>query len=130
MQQKNRKSCDLSKYVSGKWIQGDLEDNCVGLFPQSDYSAFKGLTNVEVFEKCMSPNILEFLVEQIRLYSQFKNCPDPNISQENIQCFIAILVLSGYNEVPGKRYYWNSGKDMRNEAVFNAMRRDRFTQIM
>lgn len=30
---------------------------------------------------------------------------------------------------PGKRYYWQNATDMRNELVYNAMRRPRFETI-
>lgn len=95
----------LCKYVPGKWIQGDLENSNAVPFPRPDFSILQGLSNVEVFEQFFTSDIFEFLKQQVQLYSQFKNCPDANISKENIQCFIAILILSAYNEVPGKRCY-------------------------
>jgi DNA excision repair protein ERCC-6 len=43
--------------------------------------------------------------------------------------FLAILYLSGYNNLPSKRHYWDSSDDLKNIAVNQAMRRDRFLQI-
>jgi len=40
--------------------------------------------------------------ETIR-YALFVNCPDPNITNEEIRRFISILYLSGYNELPSKK---------------------------
>ena len=40
------------------------------------------------------------------------------------------MVLSGYNGLPGKRFYWDSSDDVRNSLVKEAMRRDRFILIM
>jgi len=59
----------------------------------------------------------------------FCNSKDPNIKVEKLKCFISILILSGYNSLPGKRYYWEDGKDVKNEMVSNAMRHYRFLQI-
>lgn len=39
-------------------------------------------------------------------------------------------IVTGYNVLPGKRFYWDSGKDMQNQMIKEAMRRDRFIQIM
>ncbi|MGH0147644.1 UNVERIFIED_CONTAM: hypothetical protein FKN15_035645 [Acipenser sinensis] len=55
---------------------------------------------------------------------------DPKISSSEMKFFIAILILSGYNKLPGKRFYWESGGDMQNELVYPAMRRELFVQIM
>jgi DNA excision repair protein ERCC-6 len=38
--------------------------------------------------------------------------------------------VSGYNELPGRRFYWDSGMDTSIRMVCNAVRRDRFIQIM
>jgi DNA excision repair protein ERCC-6 len=43
--------------------------------------------------------------------------------------FLAILYLSGYNNLASKRHYWNSFDDLKNIAVNQAMRRDKFLQI-
>lgn len=59
----------------------------------------------------------------------FCNKKDPNITVEELKFFISILIISGYNSPPGKRYYWEDGNDMKNEMVSNAMRRDQFLQI-
>lgn len=55
---------------------------------------------------------------ETRRYALFLNCPDPNISAEELRCFIAILYVSGYNNLPSKRHFWDSKNDMRNLAVF------------
>ncbi|KAI5715666.1 hypothetical protein M8J77_020281 [Diaphorina citri] len=73
--------------------------------------------------------MVNMLVEETKRYALFCNSPDPNISANELRCFVAIMFLSGYNPVPSKRDYWSSQKDLRNEAVLDAMRRDRFLQI-
>ncbi|KAJ8913987.1 hypothetical protein NQ315_008979 [Exocentrus adspersus] len=46
-----------------------------------------------------------------------------------MKCYLGILILTGYNDLPGQRFYWDSDSDMRNHLVYNSMRRDRFLQI-
>ena len=40
------------------------------------------------------------------------------------------MIILGYNILPGKLIYWDIGNDMANEMIKQAMRRDRFFQIM
>ncbi|POS81714.1 hypothetical protein EPUL_006555, partial [Erysiphe pulchra] len=68
--------------------------------------------------------------EQTNLYALFKNSPNPYISKSDIKCVFAIFVLSGYNSLPGRRFYWDSQSDMHNALVCNAMRRNRFEQCL
>lgn len=40
------------------------------------------------------------------------------------------MILTGYNRLPSKAMYWNSSEVLRNEAFVQAMRKDRFDNIM
>ncbi|KAK9744399.1 Transposase IS4 [Popillia japonica] len=111
-----------------KWISGDLA-HTHNNFISPNYEMYKNLSCVEIFELFFDEDIMKFLVEQSSRYALFTNCQDPKISIEEMQCFLAILIISGYNELLGKRYYWDSESDMRNNIIYNSMRRDRFVQI-
>ncbi|GBM13274.1 PiggyBac transposable element-derived protein 3 [Araneus ventricosus] len=52
------------------------------------------------------------------------------IEFEELKVFIGILILSGYNTVPGKKRFGENASDLRNDLVYKEMRRDRFVQIM
>ncbi|XP_045127380.1 piggyBac transposable element-derived protein 3-like [Portunus trituberculatus] len=65
------------------------------------------------------------LCNSLSHFLNFKNEPDPAVTKAELKVFIAVLILSGYNRLPGKRFYWDSGPDMRNEMVHAAIRRDR-----
>nr|CAH7726537.1 unnamed protein product [Callosobruchus chinensis] len=81
--------------------------------------------------KFLMMRFFQFLADQSNLYAAFKNCkPSPNITANEMRCFISILIVSGYNKVPSKRSFWDSGADLRNQMVYEAMRRDRFDIIM
>jgi len=53
-----------------------------------------------------------------------------NVTTEEVKVFICILLLSGYSPLPNRRLYWSSDPDVINEQVINAMRRNRFEDIM
>ena len=114
-----------------KWLkQMDLlsQDNILSQEP--DTSEYRNLSPVELFELFITDDIITFLVEESNKYALFKNCPSPNITKNEIRCFLAILIVSGYDKKPSKKSYWDSGDDLRNIAVYKAMRRDRFVEIM
>lgn len=113
-----------------KWeLNADFEIEHLQPFPSPNYSMYKEMSIVEIFEQFIDTDVIEHLVSESRKYALFLNCNDPKITADEIRCFIAILFVSGYNNLPSKRHYWDSGDDMRNTAVFQSMRRDRFLQI-
>lgn len=112
-----------------QWIVGDLECNHSEVFPDPVYSQYTDMSAVELFELFICEETIKYLIEETRKYALFRNCGDPNVSVNEMKCFIGTLILSGYNELPGKRYYWESDGDMRNNLIYNSIRRDRFEQI-
>lgn len=60
----------------------------------------------------------------------FLNYPDPNMSMGELKGILDIIVVSGYNALPRKRFYWDSGTDMANEMFEQAMHCARLVQIM
>lgn len=75
-------------------------------------------------------NKLISYLEQSKLYALFKNVNDFDVANDEIKCFVGILILSGYNSLPGKRFYWDSSPDVGNLFVKDSMRRDRFITII
>lgn len=114
------------------WLKdSDLPDVTVQqIFPQTNFSKYRDMSPVEIFELFMNHDVIELLVEESNRYALFINCPDPKITHEEIKCFLGILIVSGYDKKPSKKSYWDTGEDLRNTAVYNSMRRDRFIQIM
>lgn len=110
------------------WIQGDFEPNSKQ-FLKGNYSKFEYYTPVQLFEMFFDEEIMRFLLEESTRYAFFLNCADPKISMSEMKCFLGILIVSGYCEVPGKRFFWDVRSDMRNEMVYNSMRRNRFLEI-
>ena len=110
------------------WVRGDLEEK-IRQFPKPDYSAFSTSTPFELFELFFDQEVINFLVSESTRYALFKNMPDPQITPDEMKCFLVVLVLSGYNELPGKKYYWDSEPDMKNIMAVEMMRRDKFLTI-
>ena len=52
------------------------------------------------------------------------------VSVEELKVFVAIILLSGYNNLPRRDMYWSLDEDVRNEAVASAMSRNRFREIL
>ncbi|XP_030751609.1 piggyBac transposable element-derived protein 2-like [Sitophilus oryzae] len=117
-----------AKLEEFQWIQGDLEPSRQS-FPDGNHLQYQNLSPVELFEMFIDDEVLSMLIEETFRYALFKNCPDPRVTTEEMKCYIGILILTGYNDLPGKRFNWDSDSDMRNELVYNSMRRDRFLQI-
>lgn len=112
------------------WINGDFEKTTT--FPQCSrrYARYKNLTPTELFETFFTDDIWQHIQLETTKYALFLNFPDPKISIADLKCFFGILILSGYNVLPGKKFYWDKGSDMNNQLVSESMRRDRFVQIM
>lgn len=118
-----------NKPIHKTWIKGDIEPSTKH-FPLADFSSYRDFSAAELFELFFDEDLYDIFVEQSERYAMFKNCPNPNISKDEIKCFIGILVLTSYHTLPGKRFYWDSQPDMGLDIVTNAMRRNRFQQIM
>ena len=113
-----------------KWTKFDgYLSSSIG-FPAADYSSFRDMAAVSVFESIFTDEIFTLMMDKMLKYALFLNCPDPHVSKDELKVFLGILIVSGYNILAGKRQYWEAASDVRNEMVYNAMRRDRFAQLM
>ena len=66
----------------------------------------------------------QWIVKRRHTFQRFSTTAD------EIRVFIAILLISGYSEVPRRRMYWSLDTDVRNDAIAEAMTMDRFDEIM
>lgn len=117
-----------TKPIAPKFIQGDLQPPCRE-FNSGSFSKYSSMSCVEIFELFFSDELLHNIITESANYALFKNSADPQFSIEEMKVFIGILILSGINVLPTKRSYWENSKDMKNEMISDAMRRDRFLQI-
>ncbi|KAK8771891.1 hypothetical protein V5799_024864 [Amblyomma americanum] len=88
--------------LTSKWKKGDLQKS-PAIFPDPNFSSYRDFSAVELFELFFDEAVVELLVEQTRKYALFLNMPDPEVTTEEMRCFIGVLVLSGYTRLPGKK---------------------------
>lgn len=110
-----------------KWVKGNLE--FIGNFQEPNYSSYLGLSPTKLFELFIENEVISLLIDESTKYAFYKGFPHPNLLEDEIKCFIGILILSGYNVLPGRRFYWDTSPDMQNTMVRDSMRRDRFEEI-
>lgn len=86
------------------WCQNnDLPDSIEKIFSEVYSSKYRNMSPLEIFELFMTNDVFQLLLEESNKYALFINCPDPNITIEELKCFIGILIVSGYDNKPPKR---------------------------
>ena len=78
----------------------------------------------------VTDEIISHLVEQSQVYATQKGLDTNVITHSNIRVALAIMMLSGYANVPNRRLYWRRDGDVFNSLVAKGMRRDTFEHIM
>lgn len=128
LRKKAKKTQPKFKGPEREWINGDFEKTTQ--FPSNDYVKFRDKSIIELFEMMFDDDIVDLILNESTKYAISNSHPDPNITKEEFKVFIGILIISGYDRKPGKRFFWDSENDMGNELIINSMRRDRFITIM
>ncbi|KAF2905387.1 hypothetical protein ILUMI_00789 [Ignelater luminosus] len=90
---------------SRTWIVGDFEPHGRQL-TTVDYLEFHYKCVTDFFEMFFDEHIVSFLVQETSNYALFKNYLDPQVNFNEIKCFIAILIISGYNDLPIGKIIW------------------------
>lgn len=83
----------------------------------------------ENFKMFFDDLLITDLCKFTNLYATQNNRPG-DISESEMWCFLGVLILSGYNDLPRKHMYWENCSDTKNELVRNAISRDRFRYVM
>ena len=112
------------------WKKNGRFPNDIPFLLNCNFIAYRDFTSFEFFELFFDENLFELMVCESNCYALFRNYDDPKISVIEMKCFNGTFILSGYNISPGKQYFWEQGSDMRNVAVYNVMRRNRFDTII
>lgn len=53
-----------------------------------------------------------------------------SLTDEELLRFYGIILTTGYNSVPRRRLLWSDNNDVNNKSIKEAMRRNRFDEIM
>ena len=79
-----------------------------------------------LFEKFLTDNILQFIcIESVR-YAQNKGSHSYKLELHDLKAFIAILLISGYVDLPCCPMFWEYSADVHNDAVSSMMSRKRW----
>lgn len=84
---------------------------------------------VACFELFFDQEICEFLKNMFITYAKSKGDHTFDMSTDDLKCYLAILLLSSYIDIPRWRMLWECDTETYNPTVANAMRRNRFEQI-
>lgn len=90
---------------------------------------YKARTPKEYFELFFDEDCIDLMLTYTNQYAAKRNRLG-DCSQEEMKCFIAILLLSEYVDVPRKDMYWEKSLDAHNVLISKAMARDRFRFIV
>ena len=83
-----------------------------------------------LFEKFFSDGILEHICDESVRYAISRGKHNFCIDVETLKAFIAILLISGYVNLPRRTMFWENTADVQNTAVSSLMSRNRFDEIM
>uniref|UniRef100_A0AAX7T8F2 PiggyBac transposable element-derived protein domain-containing protein n=1 Tax=Astatotilapia calliptera TaxID=8154 RepID=A0AAX7T8F2_ASTCA len=104
----------------------DDDPGCSSSVSQTETRKVSG-TNENVTSQIVGP--IDVTLEMSNLYAEQKG-KTLNLTEDELLTFYGILLISGYNTVPRRRLLWSDDCDVSNNAVKDAMRRNRFDEIM
>lgn len=71
-------------------------------FLKHNYEKSKTLTSAEMLELLFDEEMVGYIISETSKCALQKSLPNPQTSKAEMRCFIAILILSGYNWLPGR----------------------------
>ena len=85
---------------------------------------------MDAFKAMFSDDLVLHVTNQTNLYAVQHGKGNPNILENEIRTFLAVLLLLRYYKVPYRILHWADAPGTYNEAVSRAMRRNRFREIV
>ena len=85
---------------------------------------------VSLFEKFFTDDIMKFICEDSIRYPISKGNHNFTIDTNMLKAFIAILLVSGYVDLPRRPMCWEHNEDTHNATVSSSLSRNRFDEIM
>jgi hypothetical protein len=76
------------------WREGDLQA-IPSAFPFSNFQNYASKSPVELFELMITDDIIDMIVSQTNNYAMYKDNINPQITNNEIRCFLGILFLTG-----------------------------------
>ena len=112
-----------------RWVKHDLK-NELPVYNLAPRHVIYSVDPVSLFESFFDDDVIQHLCRMTELYAHNdKGDHDFTVSESEMRCFLAILLLSGYIGLPRWRMMWEVGTETYLPAVAEAMRRNRFELI-
>lgn len=117
----------LKKTRIYKWDHKDIDSDISSFIPT--YGPEQQYTPVEAFFLFFNDEVIRMLVNYSNMYANSHNRIG-DITDDEIRCFLGVLLLSGYSSHPRRSMYWENCRDTNNSLVCEAISRNRFSFIM
>lgn len=124
------------KKLHRKWTKGDLNKSNVNesIWVRPPHLTVPTLSDesepIDFFTLFLNEELLSLLTRKSVTYAAAdKNCPNFQMSTNEMYTFIGILLLSGYVPLPRRRMFWEEKDDTYNPMVAKSMRRNKFEEI-
>lgn len=88
-----------------RWIKGDFEKTTKFRKHTDEFDKYSCFSPTELFELFFSDEVWDHILIETTRYALSINCPDPKITKAELKCFFGILIVSGYNVLPGKKFF-------------------------
>lgn len=83
-----------------------------------------------IFFQFFNISIARHIIEQTELYAAQKGHSEFTLTVAELNAFLGILIIMGFNTLPNQRLYWSSDKNFRNERISSIMSQSRFLEIL
>lgn len=123
------------KTSARKWSKADLPASAADTFGatstgEGSRAVDEDWTPTLWFEQFFSEDLIQMMVNESILYAKFRGNHQFIVSSKEIRAFLAVLILSGYVQLPRRRMFWEQAADCHNPVAAGFMTRDRFDEIM
>lgn len=83
-----------------------------------------------IFFQYFNISLARHIIKQTELYATQKGHGEFTLTVPELNAFIGILIIMGFNTLPNQKLYWSSNKNFRNERISSIMSQSRFLQIL
>lgn len=85
---------------------------------------------VDAFRSYFTQNMLDHIVCETNTYAAQKLAHNLKATSQEILIFVGVMLISGYHSLPYRRLYWKLDEDVHLPIVSEAIRRNRFDELM
>lgn len=107
----------------------DIQQSSRPLFPESNNTHYNNLTPSEILMLFIDDKIVEHIMYSSNIYAAQKGNVTHQMSKDEFYAMLGIFILSGYNQGPNRRMFWEFQEDCHNQLISQSMRRNRFEEI-